>query len=147
MLSTTPEKPPPPTPYAECGASERTLTFAPGSVRLSLADDTSIELHGGTWEYGFRNDDPLQLRFESLDSCTCTVNRGVVVMDGDGPHWVCKRPEGDDETYELRVSFDGASGQGLMSDVLKPSAAQPTLIIRTKRNCPTGVVTKPSMDE
>lgn len=147
MLMPT-EDPPKSTIHTECGAeSKRTLTIADGSVRLSLADGKSIELQGWTWEYGFSSDTPLVLCFESLGSFSCTVNYERVATDGAGPHWSCKRPSGDDETYDLRFRFDGAASPGLLPSRNKPSAAQPTLIIRTKRNCPTGVVTKPTVDE
>jgi hypothetical protein len=149
MLSTTSDTPPPSsTTYTECGAAKRTLTISPGSVLLSIPDSRStIELQGKTWEYGFTSDAPLELRLQSLGSYICTVNNAAVSMAGDGPHWVCKRPLGADETYEFRFRAVESTSQGIVSDVDKPTAAQPTLIIRTKRNCPTGVSTKPTVDE
>jgi hypothetical protein len=147
MFVPTREDPSTSSTHAECGASKRTLTIAPDSVRLSLADGTSVELQGKTWEYGFRSDDPLELRFASSGSCVCTVNHVIVAaVDRDGPHWVCKRPEGADETFELSFRFEDTASQGMSGPIDKPSAAQPTLIIRTKRNCPIGV-TKPTIDE
>ena len=147
MLPTSEESPTSST-HTECGAaSKRTLTIAPGSVRLSLADGTSVELQERDWEYGFTSDEPLELWLESLSSFTCTVDGVTVNTGGDGPHWSCKRPPDDKErSYEFGFGCEAAATRGLISDVLKPVGAQPTLIIRTKRNCPTGVATRPTAD-
>ena len=72
----------------------------------------------------------------------------MVNTSGEGPHWICNRPVGDDETYDVRFRFSEGTGSGLLpGQVNKPVGAQPTLIIRTKRNCPAGLSTKPTMDE
>jgi hypothetical protein len=149
MLLPITEDPSTSSTHTECGAdTKRTLTIAPGSVVLSLAEGTSVELQERTWEYGFTSDAPLELHFESLGSFTCMVNGEMVEVGGDGPHWSCKRPPDDKEmSYEFSFRYVSATNQGMLGGQIdKPVGAQPTLIIRTKRNCPTGLSTKPTID-
>jgi hypothetical protein len=148
MFLPTTEDPSTSSIHTECGAdSKRTLTIAAGSVVLSLADGTSVKLQEKTWEYGFTSDAALELSFESLGSFTCMVNGERVEVGGEGPHWSCKRPPDDkDMSYEFSFRYEAATLQGMLPGEIKPVGAQPTLIIRTKRNCPTGLSTKPTID-
>jgi hypothetical protein len=128
-----------PTIHIECGASPQrrlTISFEPTSVRLWLKDGSSVELNQGRWEYGFTSNDPLEVSFESAATFTCTVNRIDVPTTGAGPHWVCQRPASDIVDYGFTFTSDPK--QPTLGIIKRPAAAQPTLIIRTKRICPTG---------
>lgn len=157
-LDTTPQKP----AHSECGAGgERRLTisFSPSSVLLAIATDT-VQLHDEVWEYAFTGDDPLELQFMSADPiCGYVRPLGATTMTAlTGLHFSCPRPRSDDqdEQYEFFFTRDSTSGSNATPRERPPlppqasgkpsgptdieaTSAQPTLIIRTKRSCPTGV--------
>jgi hypothetical protein len=144
------ETPPPPNTHVECGAAlQRTLTisFDPVSIGLSTSErGLVIELYKKTWEYGFTVDGALELTFTGPSGLTCSVDGTGIDTTGTGPHWICKRPPSDDDQY-FRFTFDlpAGAGMGLLPIPNKPAGGQPTMIIRVKRSCPTGV-TKPTVD-
>jgi hypothetical protein len=161
-LDTTPQKP----AHSECGAGgERQLKigFRPSSVLLAIAIDT-VQLQDEVWEYGFTGDGSLELRFMSADSicgyvrplgaATMTALTGIAGV----LHFSCPRPSSDDhdEPYEFFFTCETSSGTTAQPPARRPlppqaagkpegptdieaTSAQPTLIIRTKRSCPTGV--------
>jgi hypothetical protein len=170
-LSTSETQSPEPA-YSECGAGgERQLTvkFGPSSVVLAINVGRTLEVHNETWEYCFTADDPLELRFVSAETLVGTArllgSTSTTTLTGlDGAlHFSCTRPasEDSDQQYELvfaRVTTTGstarpvdrpgppphAPGKPEMPTDIDHSAAQPTLIIRTKRSCPTGAI-KPTI--
>lgn len=158
--------------YSECGAGgqrQLTIRFAPSNV-LMIVGRRTIELQEETWEYCFTSDTALELRFVGTEPITgfvrslgSTTTTSLTGLDG-ALHFSCTRPASDDQDlhYEFvfgRGTTSGTTAQGVDRRPLpdpaagapgKPldivaTSAQPTLIIRAKRSCPTGV-TKPTVE-
>jgi hypothetical protein len=151
--------------YSECGAGgqrQLTIGFSPSSVAMLVLRRT-ISLHGETWEYCFTGDTPLELRFVGSEPFVglvrplgATAMTSLTGLDG-ALLFTCTRPASDeqDEQYEFVFSRSTTSGSvahppvdrpphphggapGMPKDI-QSTSAQPTLIIRTKKTCPTGV--------
>jgi hypothetical protein len=153
--------------YSECGAGgprQLTISFTPSTVEM-IVDRRTIALQAETWEYCFASDTPLELQFVSEVPCLGFVrplgSAAMTSLTGlDGVlHFTCARPaiDGEDQQYEFVFTRQTTSGSTVRPPVDRPplpppaaghpgkpldieaTSAQPTLIIRTKKSCPTGV--------
>jgi hypothetical protein len=136
-----------PTTCYECGGpSKRTLTvdFNAATVRLSNADGGQIELK--TWEYGFTSDEPIQLTIAGPSAMICMVDGALLDTSGAGPHWICRRPELEEQQFHFTFSIEPVLNPVHGARVRSFPAGQPTLIIRVKRSCPTGTIQPTAVD-
>lgn len=141
--------------HYECGSdSSRVIQieFDPPSVTLLLPGGKSMNLHEGTWEYGFASEQPLDLHFVGKAGMSCTLNGETMNVTGEGLNWTVTRPTSEDMDEEFVFRFGvplrtaaAAAAPGLIRHDSGSTSAQPTLKIRTKRNCPVGV-TNPTAD-
>lgn len=146
--------------YSQCGAGGLhilEIRLSPPSVLLRLDDGHSVELHAGTWDYLFNGDKPLELQFVSDDEdiagwvCKPGSTSQPLERSGGVLCFICGQPSDDGELeFELEFAADKGLDDATRSqpqmeegprDICSTSA-QPTLIIRTKKSCPTGSVNK-----
>lgn len=169
--------PTPPEDVTECGAGgERRLSvdFDAGSI---IRDDDSarIDLDEREWSYGFSGSEPtvgdtpvLRLVFTVYSSTpvvgysaevdeTNTWSDKAFMLAQDNGAWVylCPRPAEASPEPRIQIFFDVQPPPvrpGMLplppKPILPPCEAQPRMILKPKRNCPTsGNSGPPTMDD
>jgi hypothetical protein len=173
-LDTTPTQPAH-SEYGAGGQRQLTIKFSPSSVLLEVKSEiVQLQAETweyaftdeGALELRFMSADPIVGYVQTPNATTMTPLTGL-----DGVlQFSCPRPSSDDldEQYEFKFTRETTSGStanprerptlpshasgkpggphaaGVPTDI-EATSAQPTLIIRTKRNAPTGV-TKPTWE-
>jgi hypothetical protein len=161
-----------PEDVTECGAGgERRLSvdFDVGSI-LRDDDPSRIDLDEREWSYGFiePGDEVLRLVFAVQSSTpvvgyavpvneknTCTEPPVALAQENGAWVYLCPRPAETSPEPRIQIFFDVQPPRvrsGMLplppKPILPPCEAQPRMILKPKRNCPTsGSSGPPTMDD